>query len=494
MIGARWYIKGAIEANELNQTTAKKLNDLSPLDDKVGHGSHVAYTAAGSYVNNLGINGTKISNIDVLATIDDAIKDGVDIISISIGGGVINIADIDEDKLFGIGSFHAISYGISFIASGGNSGPDSYTVGATSPWVISVASSNSDREIVTPLTLGNNKTILAAGLIKGMQQAFAPLVTFANITCNQDPIIKYGQAKILEGKETYIKVPQFSSRGPNSFAPEILKPNIAALGVNILAAYPSHLGGDNGFKLMSGTSMAAPHVAEIVALLKAAHPDWSPAAIRSALTTTVMNCENLTEIDLSNATKLKNVGATYLGEAKNLERLWLVMSWNEDTYETEIYAEGTGGKLANPFDFGGGICNPNGAADPGLIYDMEKNDYSNYLCSIVCPKEVPSRLDMNLPSISIPNLKDSVTIKRTVTNVGNVNSIYKLVVKPPRNVDIKVTPNVLKFNAKTKKISFKVKITSTYQRSGKFTFGSLAWKDGKRFVRIPIAVRKQVDE
>ncbi|KAM3374767.1 hypothetical protein P3S68_013481 [Capsicum galapagoense] len=297
---------------------------------------------------------------------------------------------------------------------------------------------------------------------------------------NQDPIIKYGQAKILEGKETYIKVPQFSSRGPNSFAPEILKPNIPAPGVNILAAYPSHLGGDNGFKLMSGTSMAAPHVAGIVALLKAAHPEWSPAAIRSALTTT---------------------------------------AWNEDTYATEIYAEGTGGKLANPFDFGGGICNRNGAADPGLIYDMEKNDYSNYLCSlgysydrvynvttysdakkssssagIVCPKEVPSRLDMNLPSISIPNFKDSVTIKRTVTNVGNVNSIYKLVVKPPRNVYIKVTPNVLKFNAKTKKISFKVKITSTYQRSGKFTFGSLAWKDGKHFVRIPIAVRKQVDE
>ncbi|KAF3625577.1 putative ethylene-responsive transcription factor ESR2-like [Capsicum annuum] len=195
-------------------------------------------------------------------------------------------------------------------------------------------------------------------------------------------------------------------------------------------------------------------------------------------------------------------------------------AWNEDTYKAEIFSEGTGGDFADPFDFGGGICNPNGAADPGLIYDMEKNDYSNYLCSlgysydrvynvttyysdkknstssagIVCPKVVPSRLDMNLPSISIPNLKDSVTIKRTVTNVGNINSIYKLVVKPPRNVAIKVTPDVLKFNAKTKKISFKVKITSTHQRSGKFTFGSLAWSDGKHFVRIPIAVRKQVDE
>ncbi|KAM3356564.1 hypothetical protein P3S68_023278 [Capsicum galapagoense] len=301
------------------------------------------------------------------------------------------------------------------------------------------------------------------------------------ISNNQDPIIKYGQAEILEGKETYIKVPQFSSRGPNSFAPEILKPDIAAPGANILAAYPPSLGGDNGFKLLAGTSMAAPHITGIVALLKVAHPDWSPAAIKSALMTT---------------------------------------AWNEDTYATEIYTEGTGGKLADPFDIGSGICNPNGAVDPGLIYDMDTNDYSNYVCSlgysndevynattyhsdtkkstssggIACLKEVHSRLDMNLPSISIPNLKDSVTLKRTVTNVGNVNSVYKLVVKPPRNTAIKVTPDVLKFNAKIKKISFEVKITSTYQQSSKFTFGSLAWSDGKHFVRIPIAVRKQIDE
>ncbi|PHU15396.1 hypothetical protein BC332_16601 [Capsicum chinense] len=589
IIGARWYMKGMMEANDLNQTMAERLHKLSALDDN-GHGTHVAYTAAGSYVNNVKYydlnmgtthggaplarlaiykvgwksKGTSISNIDVLAAIDDAIKDGVDILSASLGGS-INVADIDQSNVLGMGSFHAVSHGIPFIAASGNSGPDSSTVDNNSPWLISVASSNSDRDIVTPLTLGNNKTILAAGLTKGMQQAFAPLVTFINITkgeeiesiadglkgkvlmlscgnnkidpvaslmalkntgvlayiCamppvdqiidyaqlvhipipfftidfeqanqifdyilqsttnNQDPIIKYGRTEILEGTNTYIKVPSFSSRGPNTFAPEILKPDIAAPGVNILAAVPPHLlKGYNGFNIMSGTSMSAPHVAGIVALLKAAHPNWSPAAIKSALVTT---------------------------------------AWNEDTYATEIFSEGNGAKLADPFDFGGGICNPNGAADPGLIYDMDRNDYLNYFCSmgysndriynattdhsdakkssssagIVCPKEVPSRLDMNLPSISIPNLKDSVTIKRTVTNVGNANSLYKLVVKPPRNTAIKVTPDVLKFNAKTTKISFEVKITSTNQRRSKFTFGSLAWSDGKHFVRIPIAVRKQ---
>ncbi|KAH0722206.1 hypothetical protein KY285_004819 [Solanum tuberosum] len=65
----------------------------------------------------------------------------------------------------------------------------------------------------------------------------------------------------------------------------MLKPDVAAPGVKILAAtLPPK--GYNGFQLMSGTSMAAPHVSGIVALLKASHPHWSPAAIKSALVTT----------------------------------------------------------------------------------------------------------------------------------------------------------------------------------------------------------------
>uniref|UniRef100_M1BPJ1 Cucumisin n=1 Tax=Solanum tuberosum TaxID=4113 RepID=M1BPJ1_SOLTU len=399
------------------------------------------------------------SGADILAGVDDAIKDGVDIISASIGDIFINIAEVNEESVLGIGSYHAVSHGISVIAAGGNSGPDSNTISNTAPWVITVAASNSDRHIVTPLTLGNNNTILGDGLFR--EQIFGPLITFHNITKgeqvkfianevkgkvllvffqqeddilaslinlktsgvlaiivsippfdeitdynqlfgipipnvyvdleqgnqiydyfqrsksnNQDPMIKLGRSEILEGQEVVLKVPKFSSRGPNAFAPEILKPDIAAPGVNILAAVRPQKG-DHGFQLMSGTSMAAPHVSGIVALLKVAHPDWSPAAIKSALVTT---------------------------------------AWNEDTYKSEIYSEGAGDKIADPFDFGGGICNPNGATDPGLVYDMDKNDYLNYLCSlgysndkmqnattlfsktknstssgIICPNKVPSR-------------------------------------------------------------------------------------------------------
>ena len=86
----------------------------------------------------------------------------------------------------------------------------------------------------------------------------------------------------------------FSSHSPSRFAPKIIKPDLIAPGVNILAAWsgdasPSSLASDRrrvGFNILSGTSMSCPHVAGIAGLLKALHPDWSPAAIKSAIMTT----------------------------------------------------------------------------------------------------------------------------------------------------------------------------------------------------------------
>ncbi|MCD9641448.1 hypothetical protein HAX54_027633 [Datura stramonium] len=480
-IPSRW--KGLMEEKGLNQTMVEKLYDLSPIDD-MGHGTHVAYTAAGSYVNTLDYYGLNMGTVrggapfariamhmifgaDILASIDDAIKDRVDVLSTSIGNGLIKFAEVHVgESLLGLGSFHAVSHGIPFITSAGNSGPDSNTLNGGSPWVISVAASNEDREIVTPIILGNNKTILGQGVYNGKGEPFAPLITFGNITSHQE--VQF-IAKEVAGKVLLLFL-----QGQQDIIPSFMALQTTP-GVNILAAVPPPIG-EHGFQVMSGTSMATPHVSAIVALLKVAHPNWSPAAFKSALVTT---------------------------------------AWNEDTYKSEIFSEGIGDKLADPFDFGGGICNPNGAMDPGLIYDMDKNDYVNYLYSlgysnnkiqnattyisgtnnsteagVVCPNQVPSRLDLNLPSISIPDLKNSVTVKRTVTNVGDVNFMYKLVVKSPRNTAIKVNPEVLKFNLETKKISFEVTITSILQRKSKFTLGSLAWTDDKYFVRIPIAVRK----
>ena len=182
-------------------------------------------------------------------------------------------------------------------------------------------------------------------------------------------------------------------------------------------------------------------------------------------------------------------------------------AWRNGPSGLPIFAEGFPKKLADPFDFGGGIVNPNGATDPGLVYDVGATDHIHYLCavgynnsaisqltgqSIVCPSERPSILDVNLPSITIPNLRNSTTLTRTVTNVGAPESIYRVVIQPPIGVVITVNPDVLVFNSMTKSITFKVTVSSTHHVNTGYYFGSLTWTDGVHEVRSPLSVRTEI--
>lgn len=181
-------------------------------------------------------------------------------------------------------------------------------------------------------------------------------------------------------------VAAFSSRGPNPITPKILKPDFIAPRVNILAGWtnkvgPSRLEEDPRrveFNFASGTSMSCPHVSGLAALLKAAHPEWSPAAIKSALMTTSYS--------------------TY----KNGEGL------------QDVVTE----KPSTPFDHGSGHVDPVSANDPGLIYDASPNDYLNFLCALnynsttikkfssgkfKCDKGKKYRVeDLNYPSFAVP--------------------------------------------------------------------------------------------
>lgn len=140
---------------------------------------------------------------------------------------------------------------------------------------------------------------------------------------------------------------------------------------------------------------------------------------------------------------------------------------------------------------------------------MDTTDYTNYLCAMeyknsdisrltgkptVCPNKTVLILDVNLPSITIPYLRNSTTLTRTVTNVGATNSVYRIIVKPPIGTLVFVTPPILIFNSNTKKISFKVTVTSMHQLSAGYYFGSLIWTDGVHNVRSPIAVRTAIPE
>ncbi|HEX6928934.1 MAG TPA: S8 family serine peptidase [Gammaproteobacteria bacterium] len=83
----------------------------------------------------------------------------------------------------------------------------------------------------------------------------------------------------------------FSSRGPALPFGNLPGPDVAAPGVDILAAWirdvpftPGNLVAD--FAFLNGTSMSSPHVAGVLALLTGMHPDWMPAEMQSALITT----------------------------------------------------------------------------------------------------------------------------------------------------------------------------------------------------------------
>ncbi|KAI4338045.1 hypothetical protein L6164_016399 [Bauhinia variegata] len=492
---------------------------------------------------------------DILKAFDKAVHDGVDVLSVSIGSDLPLYSDIDVRNGISLGAFHAAANGISVICSAGNNGPYAQTVQSPSPWILTVAASTIDRSFPTPITLGNNWTSMGQGMYTGKDTGFTTLVypetpeildprnceslsandtwvkgnvvlcfvfnsqEFAtedaawsareagalgvivaknpsksaeqcdyNFPCvlvsletgmqilyyirsTKHPSIKIGPSKTYTGKPVSTTIARFSSRGPSPLAPEILKPDIAAPGVNILAAVsPGDSSRDTVFALKSGTSMATPHVSGIVALLKSLHPNWSPAALKSAILTT---------------------------------------AWTTDPYGRPVFAEGDPTKLANAFDFGGGIVNPNKAADPGLVYDMDISDYVHYLCAMsynnsiisqitghptFCTSKQHSLLDVNLPSIVIPSLRSTTILTRTVTNVGPVNSKYKAIVESPIGITIDVRPDTLIFNSTTQTISFTVVVSSSQQVSSEYLFGSLTWNDGVHTVTSPICVRTEMTE
>ena len=153
----------------------------------MGHGTHTTSIAAGSRVSNASYYGLArgtarggspsariasykacspegCSGSAILKAIDDAIKDGVDIISISIGMSSIFQSDYMNDPI-AIGAFHAEQMGVMVICSAGNDGPDAYTVVNTAPWVLTVAASSIDRDFKSTVLLGNGKTFKVNFLI-----------------------------------------------------------------------------------------------------------------------------------------------------------------------------------------------------------------------------------------------------------------------------------------------------------------------------------------
>lgn len=240
-------------------------------------------------------------------------------------------------------------------------------------------------------------------------------------------------------------VAAFSSRGPSiAGVGDILKPDFMAPGQDILAAVapPGNAGKD--FDIYSGTSMSSPHVAGIGALLTQAHPEWSPAAMRSAIATT--------------ADAVSRAG------------------------------------LNQPFNTGSGHVRPNLAENPGIVYDVDYNGYLEFLkgqglcCAAAASIQAIDASDLNQPSLAVGDLPGAQTLHRTVTNVTSAQATYLPTIAAPAGYTVTVSPASLVIPAGGT-ASFDVTITRTDGPLNTYRFGALTWSDGVHTARSPIVVR-----
>ncbi|CAD6231901.1 unnamed protein product [Miscanthus lutarioriparius] len=214
LIGARYYgVQPESSApNASSSAVATPAATGSPRDT-VGHGTHTASTAAGAVVSDADYYGLAwgrakggapssrvavyracslggCSTSAVLKAIDDAVGDGVDVISISIGMSSVFQSDFLTDPI-ALGALHAHQRGVLVVCSGGNDGPNPYTVVNSAPWILTVAASSIDRSFQSSIALGNGDVVKGVAInfsnhsLSGEQY---PLVFGAQVAAHYAPV------------------------------------------------------------------------------------------------------------------------------------------------------------------------------------------------------------------------------------------------------------------------------------------------------------------
>lgn len=606
IVGAQHFAKAAIAAGAFNPS----VDYASPLDGD-GHGSHTAAIAAGNNGVPVRLHGYEFGKAsgmapcariavykalyrlfggfvaDVMAAIDQAVHDGVDILNLSVGPNSPPAATKTTFlNPFDAALLSAVKAGIFVAQAAGNGGPFPKTVLSYSPWITSVAAAIDDRRYKNHLFLGNGKVLPGMGLspathpnrtfalvsandvlLDSSVMRFSPsdcqrpevlnrrlvegnillcgysfnfvvgtssikrvsetakslgaagfvlvvenitpgtkfdpvpssipgivvtdvaksldLIDYYNVSTSRDwtgRVKSFGaKGSIGDGLKPVLhksapEVALFSARGPNikdySFQDaDLLKPDILAPGSLIWAAWarngtdePNYVG--EGFAMISGTSMAAPHIAGIAALIKQKHPHWSPAAIKSALMTTTTTMDR---------------------GGRPLQAQQYTGSSEEITLVT-----------ATPFDYGSGHVDPRAALDPGLIFDAGYSDYLGFLCSTPglnaheimnythspCNYSIGHPSNLNTPSITMSHLVGTRTVTRTVTNVAHEET-YTITARMAPAIAIEVNPPAMTLlPGASRKFSITLTVRSL---TGSYTFGEVLLKGtrGHR-VRIPV--------
>ncbi|MEV7694855.1 S8 family serine peptidase [Microbacterium sp. NPDC089189] len=548
LIGAHYFSEGAAASG-----FSFDHDFLSPRDG-AGHGSHTASTAAGNQGVPATINGTDFGVVsgvapaakvasykacyegpdplvttddicalsDLLAAIDTATADGVDVINYSIGGGAASTVLSPEDISF----FNAAAAGVFVSVSAGNSGPGASTADHASPWYTTVAAStvptweatvqlpNGFEAAGTSVTVPFGESITAPVIYAGDAalpgaEAEAPLcyigsldpalvadkivvcdrgqnsrteksqavadaggtgVILVNVTpasldndihavptvhiadTERAALLDYvrttpdATATLIGENVTGIETPTpqvagFSSRGPMlADGSDILKPDISAPGVAILAATNNAPGADPTFGILSGTSMSAPHIAGLAALYLGERPQATPDEIKSAMMTTA--------------------------------------------YDT---VDAAGAAVTDPFTQGAGHVDPTAFFSPGLLYRNGPDDWAAFLQGKGLNDfgvEPIDGSDLNLASIAIGSLPGEQTVTRTIT--ATAAGTYTAEAAVP-GFDITVEPAVVSL-AEGESAEVAITIARTDAPVETWSSGFLTWTGGEHPVRSPIAV------
>ncbi|KAF8769019.1 hypothetical protein HU200_006999 [Digitaria exilis] len=587
LIGAQSFFRGYSSGGRKNGSRVS--SDLMSPRDHDGHGTHTATTAAGAVVSDANLLGYASGTArgmapgarvaaykvcwrqgcftsDILAGMEKAIDDGVDVLSLSLGGGTS--LPLSRDPI-AVGALAATRRGIIVSCSAGNSGPSPSSLVNTAPWIITVGAGTLDRNFPAYAVLGNGESHAGMSLYAGdgLGDAKYPLVYNKGVragnnasklcmegTLNAEEVkgkvvlcdrgvnsrVEKGQvvkqaggvgmvlantpqsgeevvadshllpavavgAKSGDAIRSYVEsdanaevaltfagteldvrpapvVAAFSSRGPNRVVPQLLKPDVIGPGVNILAGWtgslgPTGLAADerrSAFNILSGTSMSCPHISGLAAFVKAAHPDWSPSAVKSALMTTAYTVDN--------------TGSPLLDAATNA--------------------------TATPWAYGAGHVDPVRALSPGLVYDASPDDYVAFLCTVgvsprqvqaiaaaaaavgpnvTCARKPSSPGDLNYPSFSVVfgrrSSRSTVKYRRELTNVGDAGATYTAKVTGPSDISVSVKPARLEFRRTGDKLRYTVTFRSANARGPMDppAFGWLTWSSGENEVRSPIS-------
>jgi subtilisin family serine protease len=234
----------------------------------------------------------------------------------------------------------------------------------------------------------------------------------------------------------------FSSRGPVG---DFIKPDVTAPGIQVLAGHsPEHIGTVGGppgelFQAIAGTSMSSPHAAGVAALIKSAHPDWTPGQIKSAMMTSARR-------DV-----LKEDGVT----------------------------------PTDPFDDGAGSIRAAWAVRAPLTFDVTADEY------FASADDPLGRIHLNLPSINAPAFLGSITTTRTALSVSNRTESYTVQAVADSGAQITVEPSSFTLDPGESQ-TLTITIEGAELAEGQY-FGEIRLNTenaGRRDVRLPVAFFK----